>query len=158
MKTQMKKMMSEYHFTVVVRDAVADLSNLADQFFEAGCDDALLCSYNGTVYLEFDREADSAENAIKSALNDIRSIGFTDLIVEEQGFSTLAEMAERANMSRQALSLYAQSKRGDGSFPRPMYGISTKSALYSWPEVSTWLFKHKKLDRKLYEVANASLH
>ena len=49
--------MSTYHFTVVVRDARSDLADIEDKFFEAGCDDALLCSYNGTVYLEFDREA-----------------------------------------------------------------------------------------------------
>lgn len=147
--------LNEYHFTIVVRDAVNDISELENKFFEAGCDDALLCSQNGTIYLEFDREAESAEKAIKSALENIRSIGFKDLIIEEQGFSTLAEMAERAKMSRQSLSLYALSKRGDGKFPKPVYGISTKSALYSWPEVSTWLFEHKKLTKQHFEVANA---
>lgn len=146
--------MNTYHFTVVVRDACSDLADLEDQFFEAGCDDALLCSYNDTIYLEFDREAPSAAQAITSALDNIRSLGFSDLIVEEQGFSTLSEMAERAGMSRQALSLYAQNKRGDGNFPRPMYGLASKSAMYSWPEVATWLFKQGKLDKTHYEVAS----
>ena len=145
--------MNNYHFTVVVRDARANLSELEDKFFEAGCDDALLCSYNETIYLEFDREADNAEQAVSSALNDIRSLGFHDLIVEEQGYSTLAEMAERAGMTRQALSLYAQNKRGDGNFPRPMYGLASKSAMYFWPEVATWLFNQGKLHKNHYEVA-----
>ncbi|MDM1486641.1 MULTISPECIES: XRE family transcriptional regulator [Acinetobacter] len=145
--------MNNYHFTVVVRDARANLSELEDKFFEAGCDDALLCSYNDTIYLEFDREADNAEQAVSSALNDIRSLGFHDLIVEEQGYSTLAEMAERAGMTRQALSLYAQNKRGDGNFPRPMYGLASKSAMYFWPEVATWLFNQGKLHKNHYEVA-----
>lgn len=145
--------MNNYHFTVVVRDARANLSELEDKFFEAGCDDALLCSYNDTIYLEFDREADNAEQAVSSALNDIRSLGFHDLIVEEQGYSTLAEMAERAGMTRQALSLYAQNKRGDGNFPRPMYGLASKSAMYFWPEVATWLFNQGKLNKNHYEVA-----
>ncbi|MHA3115277.1 XRE family transcriptional regulator [Acinetobacter sp. ANC 4635] len=146
--------MNTYHFTVVVRDARSDLADLEDQFFEVGCDDALLCSYNDTIYLEFDREAPSAAQAIRSALDNIRSLGFSDLIVEEQGFSTLSEMAERAGMSRQALSLYAQNKRGDGNFPRPMYGLASKSAMYSWPEVASWLFKQGKLDKTHYEVAS----
>lgn len=145
--------MNNYHFTVVVRDARANLFKLEDKFFEAGCDDALLCSYNDTIYLEFDREADNAEQAVSSALNDIRSLGFHDLIVEEQGYSTLAEMAERAGMTRQALSLYAQNKRGDGNFPRPMYGLASKSAMYFWPEVATWLFNQGKLHKNHYEVA-----
>ncbi|MDO5541737.1 MAG: helix-turn-helix transcriptional regulator [Acinetobacter sp.] len=147
--------MNNYHFTIVVRDARSDLAELEDKFFEAGCDDALLCCYNDTIYLEFDREAENAEQAITSALDNIRSLGFKDLIVEEKGYSTLAEMAERAGMTRQALSLYAKNKRGDGSFPRPMYGLASKSTMYYWPEVATWLFKHGKLNKSHYEVANA---
>ena len=149
--------MNNYHFTVVVRDAGSDLSELEDKFFEAGCNDALLCSYNDTIYLEFDREAETAEIAIQSALDEIRSLGYADLVVEEKGFSTLAEMAERAGMSRQALSLFAQNKRGDGNFPKPMYGLASKSTMYSWPEVATWLFKQGKLKKTQYEVANASI-
>ncbi len=150
-------MMNTYHFTIVVRDATSSLDALEDHFFEAGCDDALLCSYNGTIYLEFDREAESAEAAILSALAQIKSLGYSDLIIEEKGFSTLAQMAERASMSRQALSLYALNKRGTGNFPRPMYGLSTKSAVYSWPEVATWLYDIGKLDKTHYDVANAAL-
>ena len=150
--------MNTYHFTIVVRDADSDLATLEDQFFEAGCDDALLCSYNGTVYLEFDREAQNAEQAIQSAIDNISSLGFSDLVVEEQGYSTLSEMAERAGMSRQALSLYAQNKRGNGNFPRPMYGLASKSAMYFWPEVATWLFQQNKLDKSHYDVAKATIH
>jgi predicted DNA-binding transcriptional regulator AlpA len=145
--------MSIYHFTIVVRDASSDLTDLEDQFFEIGCEDALLCQHNGTICLEFDREAKSAAEAIRSALDTIRTLGFNDLIVEEHGFSTLAEMAERAGMSRQALSLYAQNKRGNGDFPKPMYGLASKSAIYLWSEVATWLFKRGKLDQEKYEVA-----
>jgi hypothetical protein len=148
--------MNTYHFTIVVRDASSNLAELEDRFYEAGCDDALLCSYNDTVYLEFDRQAEDAAKAIQSALNNIHSLGFRDLIVEEQGFSTLSEMAERASMSRQALSLYAQNKRGNGNFPRPMYGLSSKSAMYFWPEVATWLFQQGKLEKTHYEVAVAN--
>lgn len=149
--------MNNYHFTVVVRDARSDLSVLEDKFFEAGCDDALVCSYNDTIYLEFDREAENAEQAIHSALDNIRSLGFHDLIVEEQGYSTLAVMAERAGMTRQALSLYAKNKRGDGNFPRPMYGHASRSAMYFWPEVATWLFNQGKLHKNHYEVARTAM-
>ncbi len=149
--------MSIYHFTIVVRDASSNLADLEDQFFEVGCEDALLCEYNGTIYLEFDREADSALQAVRSALDSIRSLGFKDLIVEEQGFSTLSEMAERTGISRQALSLYAQNKRGNGNFPKPMYGLASKSAMYLWSEVATWLFQQGKLDKAQYEVATVNL-
>lgn len=78
--------MNTYHFTVVVRDARSDLADLEDQFFEVGCDDALLCSHNDTIYLEFDRKATNATLAIDSALSDIRKLGYQDLTVEEKGF------------------------------------------------------------------------
>ena len=149
--------MKDYHFTIVVRDANQALEQLEDQFYEAGCDDALLCSYNDTIYLEFDREAESAELAIQSAIDNILSLGFKDLVIEEQGFSTLSEMADRAGITRQALSLYAQNKRGGGDFPRPMYGLSSKITMYYWPEVATWLFKNNKINKAVYDVANAQI-
>ena len=65
--------MNTYHFTIVIRDARADMPGLEDSLFNAGCDDALVCSHNQTVYLEFDREADSAATAIRSALDNIRT-------------------------------------------------------------------------------------
>lgn len=75
--------MNTYHFTVKVFDVCSDLDNLEDKFFEVGCHDALLGISNHTAYLEFDREAANQEQAIKSALNDIRLLGFNDLTVEE---------------------------------------------------------------------------
>ena len=149
--------MNTYHFTIIVRDANACDDTLDDTFFMAGCDDALVCRMDNVVYLEFDREAENAEQAIHSALDNIRSLGFHDLIVEEQGYSTLAVMAERAGMTRQALSLYAQNKRGDGNFPRPMYGLASRSAMYFWPEVATWLFNQGKLHKNHYEVARTAM-
>lgn len=68
--------MDTYHFTIVIRDACDQINDLEDRLFEVDCDDALLCSYNDTVYLDFDREAESAEIAIKSALENICMAGF----------------------------------------------------------------------------------
>lgn len=150
--------MNTYHFTVVVRDARVDMDGLEDRLFVAGCDDALICSYNQTVYLEFDRKANSAEEAIQSARQNILAAGFTQLIVQEAGVSTLSEMAERAGVSRAALSLYAKNKRGDGYFPSPIYGVAAGSALYSWPEVAEWLYKQGKLAQAPYDVARAAAH
>lgn len=148
--------MNTYHFTVVIRDARYELDDLEDRLFEAGCDDALVCSYNGTVYLEFDRESETAEQAVKSALSDIRSAGFKELVVEENGYASLAEMAERAGLSRQAFSLYAKNQRGDGNFPTPVYGLASKTALYSWPEVATWLYRQGKLSQTHYDVSRVT--
>jgi transcriptional regulator with XRE-family HTH domain len=149
-------MLNIYHFTVVIRDADANISDLEDKLFEVGCDDALLCYYNDTVYLEFDRESEGAEQAIQSALTNIRSAGFTQLVVQEGGVSTLSEMAERAGLTRAALSQYARNKRGQGNFPTPMYGVASGSALYSWREVAEWLYQQGKLPQSQYEIAQVA--
>lgn len=145
--------MNTYHFTIVVRDADARAENLEDRLFEAGCDDALICFHNQTVYLEFDRQADTAEQAVASAMANIKQAGFKDLVLQETGVATLAEMAARAGLTRAALSNYANGKRGE-AFPAPMYGVTSGSALYSWPEVANWLYRHGKLMKHQVEIAH----
>lgn len=90
--------MNTCHFTIVIRDARTDTPGLEDRLFTAGCDDALVCSHNKTVYLEFDREADSAEIAIRSALDNIRAADFNDPVIQEAGVSPLAEVARAARI------------------------------------------------------------
>jgi hypothetical protein len=90
--------MKVYHFSVLIRDARMDGEDLEDRLFAAGCDDALVCGYNQSVYLEFEREASCAELAIKSALDNIRTAGFFDLVVQESGVAALSEMAARAGL------------------------------------------------------------
>lgn len=145
--------MNTYHFSILIRDT--DLHDLEDRLYEAGCDDALLCFYNQTPYLEFDREAESAEAAVRSALDNIRAAGFGDLVLQESGVATLAEMAARAGLTRAALSNYATGKRG-GGFPAPMYGVGSGSALYSWPEVAGWLHRHGQLSQAQYDIAHVA--
>lgn len=144
--------MNLYHFTVLIRDANKQTENLEDRLFESGCDDALICYHNQTVYLEFDREAENAKIAIDSALENIRNAGFADLVVQESGYSSLAEIAQRSGLSRATISNYANGKRYS-DFPAPVYGVASGSALYSWREVARWLFNHQQLSPAQAELA-----
>lgn len=135
--------MNTYHFTILIRDIAAYDDALEDKLFNAGCDDALLFSTNRVVCLEFDRQAENAQTAVLQAFEQIKRVGFTDLVLQETGYATLGEIAQRAGLSRTALSQYAQGKRST-DFPPPMY-ITGKSALYSWKEVANWLCQHGKL-------------
>ena len=139
-----------YHFTIVIRDA-ADSTNIEDRLYEAGCDDALVCWRDRILYLEFDREAADAKTAVHSAFADIHRAGFHDLILQESGIATLAEIATRAGLTRAALSNYAKGKRGK-AFPLPMYGVTGSTALYSWPEVAAWLYQHGQLAQTQLDV------
>ncbi|WII92449.1 XRE family transcriptional regulator [Kingella negevensis] len=142
--------MNTYHFTILIRHATHN-SELEDALFEAGCDDALLFSTNGAVCLEFDREAPDAQTAVQSAFTQIQQAGFHDLVLQETGYATLGEIAQRSGLSRAALSQYALGKRGE-HFPAPMY-ITGKSALYSWKEAAQWLYQNGKLPQTSAEIA-----
>ena len=55
---------SGHHFVLVLSEVTENTEGLEDILFEAGCDDALIFYKNNTVYLEFDRETTSFENAV----------------------------------------------------------------------------------------------
>lgn len=150
-------MKTEFEFTIVLgSSADPDMPDLEDRLFEAGCSDALVCAYGSTVYLEFSREASSAKKAIASAIKDINSAGFDILSIEEGGCASISEMSARAGLTRSALNNYLKGKRGKKGFPHPVYGLSTKSPQFRWPEVANWLYKQNKLEKKVLDVAVAA--
>ena len=74
--TQNDSTVDTYTFYVYLAGVSELTEDLENRIFEAGCDDALLASENGCVYLNFDREAESLETAIGTALQDIIRAGY----------------------------------------------------------------------------------
>ena len=60
-----------FDFTIHVADLNMTDKCIEDRLFESGCNDALLCSFNDNLYLEFKREAKNLNNAV-SALENIQ--------------------------------------------------------------------------------------
>lgn len=52
----------------------------ADALFEAGCDDSTVSSRGGRVFLDFDREAATLADAVRSAIADVRAAGVGNVI------------------------------------------------------------------------------
>jgi hypothetical protein len=71
----MKEKQEIYQFTLILKDVDENTSNLEDSLFKAGCSDALINFRNETVYLDFNRTANSREEAIRSAIQDVASGG-----------------------------------------------------------------------------------
>ena len=67
--------MSTYHFTVVLADLREISDDLAKALFEAGCDDGSPWSSQGVAAIGFDREAESFEQAVRSAIADVQKAG-----------------------------------------------------------------------------------
>lgn len=150
-------MKQEYEFTVILgSDATPDSPGLEDRLYEAGCDDALVCAYGSTVYLQFDREASTAMQAIKSAQANIRTAGFSVHSIQEGRCASISEMAARAGLTRATLDNYLKGKREGDDFPRPVAGLGTKSPLFDWWEAAKWLYEHDKIGKTVLEVAEAA--
>jgi hypothetical protein len=137
-------MKSTMTFILILKNVDDTTQNLEDNLYEAGCDDALINYRSGTVYLEFDREASSLEDAVISAIKDVNSSGAEVASVAPENLVTEAEIAKRLNSNRQSVSLWIKGERRK-SFPHPVMRLSEKSPLWKWSEVVVWLYENKKI-------------
>jgi predicted DNA-binding transcriptional regulator AlpA len=144
-----------YQFTLVLKNVDENTGDLEDSLYESGCDDALINFKNGAVYLEFDREASSLEEAVVSAIKDVQSSSLEADVssVAPENFVTESEIATRLQLSRQIVSLWIKKKRRK-SFPHPVMRLSEKSPLWKWNEVCVWLYENKIIkDKEIVESA-----
>jgi len=123
-----------------------------DALFEAGCDDATVSVQKGVLIAEFDREAVSFSKAVASACQNVAAAGLKVERIEPDYLVTLAEIADRSRLSRQAITLYAKGERGLG-FPPPAVKITSRHPLWDWCEVARWL--HEKNHVSIDEVVRA---
>ena len=140
--------MKKHEFTLVLEAPTGLDAGLEDALYEAGCDDALLSFRSGIAYLDFEREAENLENAIISAIDQVERIGFGLSVkrVEPSDIVTSAEIARRLNRSRQSVQQLISGSRGSADFPLPIAGVTTKTMLWSWLEVTRWFLEKGKLD------------
>ncbi|STS10576.1 Uncharacterised protein [Ewingella americana] len=64
-----------YNFTLMLSGVTYETEGLEDALYRSGCDDALICAFGRSVYLDFDREAESLDAAIASAIEHVESAG-----------------------------------------------------------------------------------
>ncbi len=150
-------MSDSYQFTLILDGVDEKTPHLEDVLYEAGCDDALINYKNGTVYLDFDRVGTNLESVIMSAIKDIESanIGAVIVSVAPEHLVSLSDIAERLNITRQAVSLLMQGIRGAGDFPKPILKIAHKSPLWRWSAVAEWFYQQGKIgDHTIIDAAN----
>lgn len=64
-----------YTFTLTLTEADELTTEIADALYEAGCDDAFLHRRGEALFLEFEREAATFEDAVASARADVERAG-----------------------------------------------------------------------------------
>lgn len=149
----------EYTFTLKYQlvDDGRDADALVERLGEAGCDDALVgIGQPGRLALEFTREADSADAAVRSALADVRSaVPSARLIEVAPDLVGLTDVAEMVGVSRQYMRKLMLAH--PGSFPAPVHEGS--ASIWHLADVLAWLQTkgNYSLARDVLEVACVAL-
>jgi hypothetical protein len=65
-----------FDFQLVLGDVDSMSEDIADALYDAGCDDGTAFSSAGVAAVGFSREAQSLEEAIRSAITDVSRAGF----------------------------------------------------------------------------------
>lgn len=73
--------MKTYAFSLVLSGAGVTDADYG-RLFEAGCDDGTVVTREGVTHIAFDREAESLEEAIRSATAQVSAAGFQVARVE----------------------------------------------------------------------------
>lgn len=132
-------MMRTYTFTLIVEGPDLQADEMVDALFGAGCDDALVGAVDGVQYVEFDREAETPEQAILSAVADIESVeGAQVARLADAGLISMAEIARRTGRTGESIRLLIAGERGPGGFPPPLTDPRSRYRLWRAEEVDHW--------------------
>ena len=67
--------MTKYKFSLILKGSPELTEEIADELFAAGCDDGTPGRCNGVFSIDFQREADSLEAAISTAIKNVKAAG-----------------------------------------------------------------------------------
>jgi predicted DNA-binding transcriptional regulator AlpA len=149
----------DYNFTLSYRlaDSDSDLEALVEDLGEAGCTDALIgIGRPGWLALEFVREAESAQAAVRSALMDVKcAVPGAVLVEAAPDFVGLTDVAELVGVSRQNMRKLMLAY--PHSFPAPVHEGST--SIWHLADVLRWLEATVgyELDQAVVATAQATL-
>lgn len=151
--------MSEYEFLLKFRlpDANADPEEFICALADAGCDDATIgIGQRGRIALDFNREAESADHAVASAIQAVRqAIPGAELIEASPDFVGLTEVAGFIGCSRQ--NIYKLMVNNQATFPTAVHEGS--QAFWHLRPVLAWFADTQKrpIDRALIEVSEVAM-
>jgi predicted DNA-binding transcriptional regulator AlpA len=149
----------EYIFTLKYQldEHDCNLDSLVERLGAAGCDDALVgVGQPGRLALEFSRESDSAKEAVRTALADVkRAVPSARLIEASPDLVGLTDVADMVGVSRQAMRKLMLAHRA--TFPIPVHEGST--SIWHLAEVLDWLKARGgySIDTLVLEIARTAL-
>jgi len=151
--------MSEYEFTLKFRlpKADGDPAQFLQALAEAGCDDATVgIGQSGRIALAFAREADTALEAVASAVQAVhRAIPGAEFVEASPDFVGLTDVADLVGCTRQNMRKLMISN--PATFPVAVHEGS--QSLWHLRPVLVWFAETQKrsIDRCLIEVAEVTM-
>lgn len=146
--------MPVFEFSIVAIGLDPQDQDFEARFFDRGADDATISFQRGVIIADFVRDAPNVNEALSSAMEAVREVGARIVRIEPDPLVSLADIAERAHLTRAAVSLYASGQRGR-DFPRPVARVTSDSPLWDWADVAGWLVNAKRLEQQLWVQARA---
>ena len=114
--------------------------DVIDSLFECGCDDGTVGRSDGIQFAVFDRGANSLDEAVLSAVNDIERVPGLEVVrIADAGLVSMADIATLTGRTREHVRLLISSARGPGGFPAPVTDPKSRYRLWRWLEVKRWL-------------------
>jgi len=151
--------MEQYDFTLkfTLGRPDADPDTFIGSLMKEGCDDALIgIGRPGRIALDFTREANSAEEAVLSALSDVkRAIPDATFIEATPDFVGVPDIADLLGVSRQYIGKIL--KKNESEFPPPTHaGVR---AIWHLETVLTWLVESqvREIDESLLEISRVNM-
>src|SRR3954463_13687714 len=98
-----RRMMKTHEFSIIASGLDPRADDFESRFYNAGCDDALVAFQKGRIIIDFAREAESVQQAISSAVEDVRHAGAKVEHVEPDPLVSLSDIAQRSGLTRAAV-------------------------------------------------------
>jgi len=92
--------MKTFEFSVIASGIDPTADDFDTRFYDNGCDDALVSFQKGHTIIDFARKAETLEEAIASALENVVAAGANIDRVEPGPLISLEDIAERAEKTR----------------------------------------------------------
>lgn len=151
--------MKEYEFTLKFKfsDASVDSESYIDLLGGGGCEDALIgIGQKGRIALNFNRQAESAINAVCSAVADVKKVIPKAVLVEATpDFVGLTDIAEVLGFSRQ--NMRKLMLNNSASFPVPIH--EGKTTIWHLSKVLSWCREGDRyqINESLHDIAKANM-
>ncbi len=147
----------EFKLTYKLSNHQTDADQLMSKLGEAGCTDALVgLGVAGQLALEFVREAASADEAILSAVDDVkRALPDARLIEAGPDFVGLTDVAELVGLTRQNMrKLWLNN---EATFPAPVHAGA--SSVWHLAQVLQFLGERQyAVTRTVFDVARVTMN